>query len=243
MAEQPPVSAESPFSGRSFDRIAAGYDRANAAMTFGRSNAWLRNAARVALEGRPSAACGLDVATGTGGFAIEMARLAPDAVICGLDISRGMVDVANARVERRGLRGTVHLLLGDAVKLPFPDGTFDFTVSAYLLRNVGDLPAAFDEMARVTKPGGRVVAMDLTPAHGPGPLERIARWYLRCIAPLIGGRLTGDSEAYRYLLASVSAFVPAEEVAGVMGTCGLVDVGFRRFALGTMALHWGRVPL
>ena len=242
MAEQPPVSAESPFSGRSFDRVAAGYDRANAAMTFGRSNAWLRNAARVALEGRPSAARGLDVATGTGGFAIEMARLAPDAVICGLDISRGMIDVANARMDRRGRGGTVHLLLGDALKLPFPDGTFDFTVSAYLLRNVGDLPAAFGEMARVTKPGGRVVAMDLTPAHGPGPLERIARWYLRRIAPLVGGRLTGDSEAYRYLPASVSAFVPAEEVARVMDASGLADIGFKRFALGTMALHWGRVP-
>ena len=242
MAEQPPVSAESPFTGRSFDRIAAGYDRANAAMTFGRNSAWLRNAARVALEGCPSPACGLDVATGTGAFAIELARLAPDAVICGLDISRPMVDVASARVERHGPGGTIQLLLGEALKLPFPDGTFDFAVSAYLLRNVGDLPAAFAEMARVTRPGGRVVAMDITPAHGPGPLERIARWYLRTVAPLMGGLLTGDSDAYRYLPASVSAFVPAEEVAGVMDNCGLVDVGFRRFALGTMALHWGRVP-
>ena len=173
MAEQEPMPRESPFSGRSFDRIAAGYDRANAAMTFGRSSDWVRNAARVALEGCPSPACGLDVATGTGGLAIELARLAPDAVICGLDISRGMVDVASARVERHGPGGTVRLLLGEALKLPFPDGTFDFAVSAYLLRNVGDLPAAFAEMARVTRPGGRVVAMDITPARGRGPLELV----------------------------------------------------------------------
>ncbi len=241
MAELPPPR-ESPFSGRSFDRIAAGYDRANAAMTFGRSNAWLRNASRVALEDCPSPACGLDVATGTGGFAIELARLAPDAVICGLDISRAMVDVASARVGRHGTGGTVRLLLGEALKLPFPDGTFDFAVSAYLLRNVGDLPAAFAEMARVTRPGGRVVAMDMTPAHGRGPLERIARWYLRRITPIIGGLLTGDSEAYRYLPASVREHASAEEVAAIMEASGMVDVGFKRFALGTMALHWGRRP-
>jgi len=243
MPEQPPRAQETPFSGRSFDRIAAGYDRANAAMTFGRSRAWVRAASRVALEGCPSPARGLDVASGTGDFAIELARLAPDAVVCGLDISRPMTRVASAKLERKDLRQRVHLLLGEALELPFPDGAFDFVVSAYLLRNVGNLPAAFAEMARVTRTGGRVVAMDITPAHRSGLLERVARWHLRWVAPLIGGLLTGDREAYRYLTASVSGFASAEEVARLMEASGLVDVGFRRFALGTMALHWGQRPV
>jgi len=233
---------KTPFDGRSFDRIAAGYDRANAAMTFGRSRAWLQNAARVALEGCPPAAHGLDVATGTGEFAIALARLAPDAVVYGLDISRPMASVARAKLERKRLGDRVRLLLGEALELPFPDGAFDFVVSAYLLRNVGDLPAAFSEMARVAKPGGRVVAMDITPAHGRGLLERVARWHLRTVAPLVGGLLSGDREAYRYLPASVRNLAPAGEVAAVMQASGLVDVGFKRFALGTMALHWGRRP-
>ena len=246
MPEQPPKAQGTPFTGRSFDRLAAGYDRANAAITFGRSRAWLRSASRVALEGCPSPTRGLDIASGTGDFAIQLARRVPDAVVYGLDISRPMTLIARSKLERNGLCDRVRLVLGEALELPFPDGAFDFVVSAYLLRNVGDLPAAFAEMARVTRPGGRVVAMDITLACARGvrgPLERIARWHLRRVAPLIGWLLTGDREAYRYLTASVSGFASAEEVARLMEASGLVDVGFRRFALGTMALHWGRRPL
>lgn len=232
--------AESSFHGRSFDRIATGYDRANFIMTFGRSCAWLRDAARVALEGCPPNAHGLDVATGTGDFAIELVRRSSDTNVVGLDISAPMTDLARSKLTRYDLEDRIALVHGEALALPFADESFDFVVSSYLLRNVGDPGRAFAEMKRVVKPGGRIVAMDITPGDGGNPIEKLARWHLRNVAPIIGRLVTGQGEAYRYLVESVSNFRSAEDVAAVMKASGLTEVGFKRFALGTMALHWGR---
>jgi len=242
MPEQPTQKNSTPFGGRSFDRIAAGYDLAGAVITFGRSRAWVREVARVAVDGCPPSPRCLDIATGTGAFAFELARLLPDAVVTGLDVSAAMIREAVSGRDRRGLRDRVGLLEADALALPFSDRSFDLVVSAYLLRNVGDLPGAFAGMARVTRPGGRIVATDLTPPRDGNLPGRMARWYLGRVAPLIGGLLTGDTEAYRYLAASVPDFASAEEIAELMRTAGLIDVGFRRYALGTMALHWARRP-
>jgi demethylmenaquinone methyltransferase/2-methoxy-6-polyprenyl-1,4-benzoquinol methylase len=221
-----------------FARIAPRYDLMNRLMTGGRDQAWRRKAARLAAP--PPGTLALDLATGTADLALAL--LCEEAVrgVVGLDFVEDMVRLGRAKLAARGER-RVRLLVGDAVALPFADGAFGCVASAFLLRNLADLPAALAEMRRVTARGGTVVALEITQASLPG-WRQLFRLYFHHVVPAVGALVGGDRAAYTYLPHSVDRFVTPAELARLMGAAGLVDVRISRVGLGTVTIHVGHVP-
>ena len=223
-----------------FGRIAGRYDLMNRVMTGGLDGRWRREtvlAARVPAGGRV-----LDVGTGTGDLALEIARRHPDATVVGLDYTGPMIARAPAKALQAGLAGQIAWARADGHSLPFGDAGFDAVTSAFVLRNFADLAQAYAEMARVTRPGGRVVALEISPEGHPlwRPLFRL---HFEHVVPVIGRLITGDDRAYRYLPASVAGFLGAEQVAQVMRAAGLVPLPPHRLMLGSLMIHVGLRPL
>jgi len=214
-----------------FDRIARRYDLMNRVMTFGRDIAWRRAAARAALEVAPSVI--LDVATGTGDLALELAAQGACRVLA-LDFSVEMLRLAaRKRAATRAQR--VALLCGDAMRLPLRDSSVDVCTIAFGLRNLPDYAAAIGEFARVLRPGGRLVILETSPARGL--LAPLLRLYFDGFVPWLGGLVSGDREAYRYLPRSTAAFPTPHELAALLRSSGFPAVRYRTFMLGTVALH------
>ncbi|HEX6652914.1 MAG TPA: class I SAM-dependent methyltransferase [Thermoleophilaceae bacterium] len=210
-----------------FDRIARMYDRMNSVMTAGMHHHWRRRAAELARVGPGSTA--LDVATGTGDLAIELARRG--AEVTGSDFAPAMLEIARRKAP--GLRFEE----GDALKLAYPDGSFDAVTVGFGARNFADLDRGLAEMARVTRPGGRVVVLEITTPQKP-PLSLFFRAWFDRVVPLLG-RFAGDSEAYTYLPSSVRRFPGPEELGGRMAAAGLADVRWILTAGGIIAIHSG----
>jgi demethylmenaquinone methyltransferase/2-methoxy-6-polyprenyl-1,4-benzoquinol methylase len=201
-----------------FDAIAHRYDLLNRILSLGVDQGWRRRAVRAMAL--PAAGRALDLATGTGDLALRIARTHPEVGVVGVDPSEGMLVVGRRKVARAGLEERVELVLGDACSLPFEDGTFDGTSIAFGIRNVVDRPRALAEMARVTRPGGRVVVLDLSEPRR-GLLGPLARFHVRVLVPRIGALLSGARE-YRYLQESIAAFPTPAEFAEAMEQTGLV---------------------
>jgi demethylmenaquinone methyltransferase/2-methoxy-6-polyprenyl-1,4-benzoquinol methylase len=224
-----------------FSDIAGRYDLMNRLMTFGRDQAWRRyTVSRLALPHGARTSI-LDVATGTGDLALEVRRQWPQATVVGVDFVPDMLAQARGKLARReesGARVGVHLVTGDALHLPFPRATFDGVVTGFALRNVVDIPAAFAEIARVTRPGAQLACLEITRPRLP-LFRDIYRWYFYRMVPVIGGLVAGTRTAYTYLPHSVAEFLSPEEIAVVMQDTGWRDVTFRRLTLGTVAVHVG----
>jgi len=220
-----------------FGAIARRYDLMNRLMTGGRDGAWRREA--VALAALPAGGRALDVGTGTGDFLPLLSRAAPGVFAVGADFTWEMMLAGREKLGPH--RHTTAVAAADALALPFPDGTFDAVVNGFLLRNVADLRAALAEMARVARPGGRVVCLEIT--RPTLPIFRVIfRVYFHRIVPLLGGLISGRPEAYRYLPRSVEGFVSPRELADLLTDVGLRDVRYWRRGLGTVTLHVGVKP-
>jgi demethylmenaquinone methyltransferase / 2-methoxy-6-polyprenyl-1,4-benzoquinol methylase len=204
-------------------------------MTGGRHHAWRRTTA-AALSAAPGGPV-LDLATGTGDLALAIRRVRPRDRVLGADFSEGMLREAAAKLGRRGERGIV-LLAADALALPFADRTFAAVTSAFLLRNLADLPHGMAEMRRVTRPGGLVVSLEITRPRIPG-WDGLFGFYFHRIVPAVGALVAGDRSAYAYLPDSVDRFISPQGLADLMRRSGLGDVHYRRLGLGTIALHVG----
>lgn len=226
-----------------FDGIAPRYDLMNRVMTAGLDGRWRRMAAG---EARLSAGDqALDACCGTGDLAFSLAEACPDCRVTGLDFTPAMIARAREKAaarERRGLPSPQAFVAGDLLALPFPGGEFAAVTVGWGVRNVPDVPRAFREMARVTRPGGRVVCLESTQAED-GLGKRFHDLWLGKIVPLLGRAVTGDPSAYAYLPASVAAFPRAHELAAIMAGAGLVNVRYRRLGLSAVALHVGEVPV
>ena len=215
---------------RMFGRIAGRYDLMNRIMTGGQDERWRRKAVRYACEaGRERA---LDVATGTGDLAVALAA-GGFAKVIGLDFAPEMIAAAEAK--RRG-QTNLSFMVGDAMSLPFPDAIFDACTVSFGLRNMSGYEGALREMARVIRPGGRLVCMELTPYRKP-VIDCLFNAYFTRVVPLVGGWLSGDAEAYRYLPSSVAAFPTAIELAELMHNSGFGRVMIERVGAGTVAIH------
>jgi demethylmenaquinone methyltransferase/2-methoxy-6-polyprenyl-1,4-benzoquinol methylase len=213
-----------------FDRIARVYDRMNSVMTAGMHHRWRERAADLAEVGPGSTA--LDVATGTGDLAIELARRG--AEVTGSDFAPAMLELARRKAP--GLTFEE----GDALKLVYANDSFDAATVGFGARNFSDLDRGLREMTRVTKPGGRVVVLEITTPQKP-PLSWFFRaWFDRVVPAL--GRVAGDPDAYTYLPSSVRRFPGPEELAARMAGAGLVDVRWILTAGGIIAIHAGRKP-
>jgi len=224
------------FVSEMFSRIAGRYDLMNGLMTFGMHHAWRRAAARETIPSPDGP--GLDLATGTGDLALELARIHAHRTIAGADFAHGMLTIADdkRRAEARG--GRIRLVEADALSLPFEARTFAFVTSAFLLRNLADLRQGLVEMKRVSRPGGRVVALEITQASLPGwaPLFRA---YFHHVVPRIGALVGGDREAYTYLPQSVERFLAPPDLSALMESIGLRGVKYRRLGFGTVTIHTG----
>jgi demethylmenaquinone methyltransferase / 2-methoxy-6-polyprenyl-1,4-benzoquinol methylase len=219
-----------------FDRIAGFYDLMNSVMTAGLHHRWRSRAADLA-DVRPGDRV-LDVATGTGDLALELARrVAPGGEVVGSDFSEGML--TRAREKAAGRQG-VRFEHGDALALPYADDEFQAATVGFGARNFGDLQAGIREMARVVRPGGKVVVLEITTPTKPPLSTFFSVWFDRVI-PLVG-KVAADSQAYSYLPSSVRRFPGPEGLAGVLAGAGLVGVRWILTAGGIIALHVGTVP-
>ncbi len=219
-----------------FTRIARRYDLMNSIMTGGRHHTWRRAVARAAVASPPGPI--LDLATGTADLALEIRALDPARTVLGADFSEGMLCHARAKLAARGA-SRLPLLAADALALPFPDAAFACVTSAFLLRNLENLPRGLAEMRRVTRRGGRVITLDIVRPATP-VWDRVFALYFHRVVPAVGTLVARDRAAYTYLPDSVASFVTPDELARLMAGAGLRDVTYRRLGLGTVALHTGR---
>jgi demethylmenaquinone methyltransferase / 2-methoxy-6-polyprenyl-1,4-benzoquinol methylase len=221
-----------------FDRIAGLYDRMNSVMTAGLHHQWRRRAASLAAVGPGQRA--LDVACGTGDLALELASaVAPGGEVVGTDFSERMIALAREKAADRVLDARVRFEVGNALSLPYADGEFDAASVGFGARNFSDLQRGLREMARVVRPGGRVVVLEITTPTRPPLSSFFEVWFDRVVPAL--GRLAGDAQAYSYLPNSVRRFPGPPELAEVMWRCGLRDIRWFLTAGGIIALHVGVV--
>jgi demethylmenaquinone methyltransferase / 2-methoxy-6-polyprenyl-1,4-benzoquinol methylase len=221
---------------RMFGAIAPVYDRLNTIMTAGADRRWRSAAGDAAGLGKGDRA--IDVACGTGKLTAMLGtHVGPFGRVVGLDVAPGMLD--RARRAHADLV-QVEFVEGDALALPFDAGAFDAATIAFGLRNLADFEAGFREMARVVRPGGRVVCLELTLPR-PGWWGRLFHATFRRAAPFLGA-VAGTGSAYRYLPRSLDGFPDADRLVRTMRAAGLAGVRYRRFGLGSVALHVGTVP-
>jgi len=216
-----------------FARIAHRYDLMNRVMTGGQDVRWRRLMVREAALS-PGGRF-LDIATGTGDVACEALRQQPGLdLVVGADFTLPMMHVGQTRPGTGRVRWTG----ADTLCLPFPDDTFDAVASGFLMRNVTDVTAALAEQRRVTRPGGRVLVLDVPrpPDTLPGGLFR---FYFYQVVPRLGSLISGQADAYAYLPRSADAFLRPDELAAAMESVGLRQVHYRMLMLGTVALHVG----
>lgn len=216
-----------------FDRIAGFYDVMNTVMTAGLHHRWRARAADLAALSAGDSA--LDVACGTGDLAIELSRrVGADGEVIGSDFAQEMLERARAKAP------ALQWELGNALDLPYASNRFDAATVGFGARNFSDLDRGLAEMARVVKPGGRVVVLEITTPHKPPLSTFYSLWFDR-IVPLIG-RVTGEEEAYTYLPNSVKRFPAPEGLGAAMERAGLREIRWVLTAGGIIALHVGTKP-
>ena len=221
-----------------FDAIAPRYDLLNRLMSFGMDRGWRRHAVARALDGRPSTI--LDAGAGTLDLSLEAWRRSVNAPrVIALDFAGEMLAHGIARARRDG--ADVSALQGDALRLPLASGSVDAVVSAFLPRNLDSLPRAWSSFARVLRPGGVMVILEMTPVHTP-VFRHLFRLYFHRWIPWVGRRISGHGAAYTWLPESVDDFPTAQELAHQIEAAGFVDVWFRKHALGAVAVHVARRP-
>lgn len=216
-----------------FDAIAPDYDRLNHIMSFGIDRLWRKRAVHTIADS-PKPLQILDVASGTGDFAIAIAQqVHPESEITGIDLSEKMLEVGRTKVP-----DNIRLQQGDVEALPFPDNTFDRVSVAFGIRNFEHLEQGLSEMHRVLCPGGKMVILELSYPDNPLFLWGYKLYTLH-ILPFIGGLISGDRKAYTYLPHSILAFPKADTIVPMLQNIGFRQVRARRFTFGTCVMYVG----
>ena len=219
-----------------FDAIARRYDLLNRVLSAGIDQRWRKRAVSLLATENPKRI--LDIATGTADLAIQAMSLKPEQVV-GVDISEEMLAVGREKVEKLGLSGVISLESGDAENLQFEDGSFDAILVAFGVRNFGDLGKGLAEMKRVLRSGGVAVVLEFSQPTA-FPIKQVYGWYSAHVLPRIGGAISGDAGAYRYLPDSVAAFPDGEQFLARMNDAGFVEARAERLTFGIASLYVGR---
>jgi demethylmenaquinone methyltransferase/2-methoxy-6-polyprenyl-1,4-benzoquinol methylase len=209
-----------------FDAVAARYDRMNAVMTMGQERRWRGIVARELKVGAGDRV--LDLAAGTGASSLPITEVGAKAIAC--DFSLGMLAVGATRHPQ------LRFVAGDALRLPFATGAFDAVTISFGLRNVSDVDQALSELARVTRPGGRLVVLE-TSAPLRQPLRAGHHFYVERLLPMLARVVASNDEAYEYLAESVSVWPAPDELATQVARAGWRHVAWRQLMLGAVALH------
>ena len=215
-----------------FDNIAGSYDFLNHTLSLGMDNIW-RKIAIKKLNNKPATI--LDIATGTGDFAISASKYT-NANITGIDISQGMLDVGVEKITKKGLSNRIQLQLADSEKLPFQNNSYDAITAGFGVRNFEDLNKGLSEMYRTLKSGGRVAILEPSePTHFP--LKQFYNLYFYHILPFIGGIISKDKNAYTYLPDSVSVFPSGNDFLTELNKVGFKECKHIPLTFGIVSLY------
>ena len=217
-----------------FDNIAPTYDTLNHRLSWDIDKGWRKRAIKQLAPFRPQTM--LDVATGTGDFAILAARMLHPQQLTGIDISEGMMRIGREKVKRAGLQNIVSFAKEDCLSLSFADNTFDAVTAAFGIRNFQDLDQGLREMCRVLKKGGHLSIVELTqPVHFP--MRQLFRLYSHTVLPIYGRLISKDRSAYEYLTATIEAFPQGERMVEILHQAGFSEASFRRLTFGICTLY------
>lgn len=223
---------------RMFSSIASRYDLLNSIMSGYLHHWWRRKAVNRVIN--ELTGISLDVATGTGDFAIELGKYPQIAHVVGLDFSENMLCVAKEKTYKKKISDKITFLLGDAIKLPFANESFVAVTSGFSLRNFIDVASSLEEMNRVTQPGGHLVILEITPMKNKGIFSKMFQFYFNGIVPVIGALMAKDKESYTYLPESVKFFPDATQLATMIEQAGWKDVTYEKIGMGSVAIHSAR---
>lgn len=217
-----------------FDNIAPAYDQLNHTLSLGIDKSWRRKAIDWLRPYHPQHI--MDVATGTGDFAILACRALQPAHLIGTDISEGMMNVGREKVKKAGLSGKISFAREDCTSLSFADNSFDAITVAFGIRNFDNLDKGLSEMCRVLKPGGHLVILELTTPER-FPMKQLFAVYSRLVIPTLGKLFSKDNSAYTYLPQTIKAFPQGEVMKGVISRAGFGQVRFKRLTFGICTLY------
>ena len=218
-----------------FDNISGHYDFLNHFLSLGIDILWRKKAIRLLKPDQPKLI--LDIATGTGDFAIEVLALKPDKVI-GVDISQGMLEVGKKKLKKKGLDHLIELQMGDSERLLFDDNKFDAIIVAFGVRNFEHLEQGLKDMHRVLKSGGKVVILEFSKPR-TFPFKQVYQFYFKWILPKIGRLISKDNSAYTYLPESVNEFPDGENFLGILEKTGFKQTECKPLTLGISSIYTG----
>lgn len=216
-----------------FDSISSKYDFLNHFLSLGIDIRWRKKAIGLLVNDKPKMI--LDVATGTGDFAIQALKLNPERVI-GVDISEGMLDVGRKKLKERGYENIIELKLGDSENLPFEENKFDAVIVAFGVRNFENLEKGLAEILRVLRPNGRAVVLEFSKPTS-FPMKQFYSFYFNSILPRIGKTVSQDSSAYTYLPESVQAFPDGQNFVSILSKLGYKNATCQPLTFGISSLY------
>jgi len=219
-----------------FDNIAPRYDFLNQLLSMGIHKGWRKKAVALLKDSKPMQI--LDIATGTGDFAIEVLKLSPRKVT-GVDISEGMLQVGKEKIKKMGVEDKIELRLADSEKLPFSDNTFDAITVGFGVRNFEHLEKGLSSMLRVLKPGGKAVILEFSRPR-TFPVKQIYAFYFRYLCPLAGRLFSKDNRAYTYLNESVMVFPEDKEFLSILEKTGFKQCSQKRLTFGIATIYEGK---
>lgn len=218
-----------------FDNIAPTYDTLNHRLSWDIDRRWRRKAIRQLEPFRPQSM--LDIATGTGDFAILAAEMLHPQRLVGADISEGMMEIGRRKVAQRALDGIITFEKADCLSLPYTDNSFDAVTAAFGIRNFADLDRGLREMQRVLKPGGHLSIVELT-TPVVFPMRQLFRLYAHTVLPLYGRLISKDTSAYSYLTRTIEAFPQGERMTDILLKAGFSEASFRRLTFGICTMYF-----
>lgn len=216
-----------------FDNIAGNYDFLNHFLSMGIDKKWRKKAIGMLKQGNPKQI--LDIATGTGDFAIEALAANPDKVT-GVDISRQMLEIGKEKMKKKGIDNVIHLEYGDSENLPFESNSFDAITASFGVRNFENLEAGLSEMFRVLKPGGKLMIIEFSMPE-KFPFKQIYKFYFMNILPIIGRMVSKDHRAYTYLPESVNAFPYGKKFTNILDKLGFADSHITPLTFGIASIY------
>lgn len=223
-----------------FESIAKDYDRMNSIISFGRHRAWRKYTMK--KMGVKAGEHAIDVACGTADWAIELGKqVGPTGHVVGLDFSEQMLTIAKEKVKQEHLEQHVELVLGDAMKLPFPDNTFDYATIGFALRNVPDIQQVLSEMVRVVRPGGKIVSLEVSKPPKAW-FRSLFYFYFYNILPLMGKLFVKKYDEYKWLPTSLTNFPDSVQLRKMFENAGMKKVEVKLFSGGVAAMHLGTKP-
>ena len=218
-----------------FDRIAPTYDKLNHRLSWDIDRGWRKKAIRQLMPFAPKTL--LDIATGTGDFAILAARMLQPERLVGADISEGMMEIGRLKVKAEGLDGIITFEKEDCTALSYPDNTFDAVTAAFGIRNFADLDKGLAEMCRVVKPGGHLSIAELTTPVS-FPMKQLFHVYSHSVLPVYGRLISKDTSAYSYLTKTIEAFPQGERMVGILKKAGFAEASFKRLTFGICTIYF-----